>query len=211
MINLTFTGIDVYTKIHNLPRGPEYAVLISNNREGKYIRYPSIHYIDTLLSGLKSYDHKTALHFCGINTICNLLNFRQYFDLIELVDRIQFNGTIPQDLIITAANILSDKEIIFQSSKVTVPPNILKEYNNIKYLVDYSGGNGIVPGEWKAPEFYMEYGMAGGLNPDNVIEQYGNMPKDISWIDMETGVRDDNNFFSIEKVKRVIENVKEIS
>ena len=71
-------------------------------------------------------------------------------------------------------------------------------------LVDSSGGRGEVRSEWPQP--WTPYsGYAGGLNPDNLEEEYNKIAKRAMyakiWIDVESGVRDENDQFDFDKVR----------
>lgn len=81
-------------------------------------------------------------------------------------------------------------------------------------LFDTSGGAGVLPGQWPAawPKVYCGY--AGGLGPENILEQLekigsaaGNQP---FWVDMERRVRsEDDSQFDLEKVRSVLSQVAE--
>jgi phosphoribosylanthranilate isomerase len=81
----------------------------------------------------------------------------------------------------------------------------------IAVLFDASGGKGISPNSWQPPFYGMRCGYAGGLNPDNLEEQLTKIAfvagDETVWIDMETGVRTDNQF-DLDKVNRCLEIVK---
>jgi phosphoribosylanthranilate isomerase len=79
-------------------------------------------------------------------------------------------------------------------------------------LHDSSGGFGREITSVLPPNSLYDTGYAGGINPDNVkrivdlIES--NNPHNIKYyIDMESGVRE-NNLFSIEKCRQVVQNLK---
>ncbi len=89
-------------------------------------------------------------------------------------------------------------------------------------LFDVSGGAGIVPTEWPAPEYiaasdgdredYAYHGYAGGIGPDNVLTEIERIRKVVDkvddhcriWIDMETRVRT-NERLDLDKVVAVLE------
>jgi phosphoribosylanthranilate isomerase len=80
-------------------------------------------------------------------------------------------------------------------------------------LVDASGGRGISPVEWVRPPTDKRVGFAGGLGPDNLEQE---LPRilDVSrfgdWIDMETGLRDDDDWFDVERARAVLEIVQRL-
>jgi hypothetical protein len=63
-------------------------------------------------------------------------------------------------------------------------------------LYDLSGGKGILPSQWPQQVACVYTGYAGGLGPDNVVDQIEKIRSvangDI-WIDMETRVRSDDD------------------
>lgn len=60
-------------------------------------------------------------------------------------------------------------------------------------------------------------GYAGGIGPDNVLEVLGDilLANGImdrpTWIDMETGVRDEHDRFDLARVQRVLEQVAKVN
>lgn len=80
-------------------------------------------------------------------------------------------------------------------------------------LYDGSGGNGINPSRWPRADTTALYGYAGGLGPDNVIDQLPCISEAADgrsfWIDMETKVRShDNQLFDLAKVMRVLKAMR---
>lgn len=72
---------------------------------------------------------------------------------------------------------------------------------NVDMLFDLSGGRGRLPTRWPAAPMGTMVGYAGGLNADNVAEavsKIGPVAGDY-WIDMETGVRDADDRFDLDK------------
>ena len=82
----------------------------------------------------------------------------------------------------------------------------------IEFLFDESRGNGKTMKEYPLPIPQKYNGYAGGISPDNVLAVLHDLSKvvldqDEIWIDMESGVRT-NNEFDLEKVKSVLSDVK---
>ncbi len=91
-------------------------------------------------------------------------------------------------------------------------------------LFDVSGGAGIVPKDWPEPEYvdhqdidadrdhYGYHGYAGGLGPENVMDELARIRRVVDkvdrdcriWIDMETHVRTDE-VLDLAKVRAVLE------
>lgn len=104
------------------------------------------------------------------------------------------------------------KEIIYQWDGVHVEDaeHIAVETS---LLYDTSGGRGHRPsGEWPARPLGLRWcGYAGGINPENVVETVAGIDMvcdRMFWIDMETGVRDDQDKFNMGAVERVLRRVE---
>lgn len=77
------------------------------------------------------------------------------------------------------------------------------------WLYDRSGGHGIVPEKFPPGPNYM-VGYAGGINPDNVLDILDKIEANYPfWIDMETGVRDENDKFDLNNVEKICKLVYE--
>ena len=223
-MKITLTGIDEKTDVKKLYAGikPEWrewveiALLFTVNQEGRN-RYPSIEFIDTVLTSSLDY---MAVHLCGKDTINRVLQGEFYTTLMN-ADRIQVNGKVSQEQLEDFCEMFHDSTIITQH----VPYNYRLLGMDIKFakekleplpyqhsvLVDASGGKGILPTEWVAPfDTKKLFGVAGGLGPHNLREQLKVIPKDCYWVDMETFIRHpDSDLFSIEKTIKCIEIVME--
>lgn len=102
-----------------------------------------------------------------------------------------------------------------QEVYIQCKPNLYDNYENsrgVGMLIDNSGGRGIEE-EWIVYPTKEKIGYAGGLNPSNVVAKTASLINNDSvgdfWIDMESGVRDEDDWFSIEKVRAVLNNLKE--
>ena len=80
---------------------------------------------------------------------------------------------------------------------------------NAAALFDLSGGTGRLSDEWPSSEEFCGY--AGGLTPDNVVDQLERIGQACCyhpiWIDVESGVRDSSDRFRMDEVERFIEAV----
>lgn len=115
---------------------------------------------------------------------------------------------------VAAALRLSEwKEIIFQLDEVNDDLWKSSREKGIRAvpLFDTSGGAGILPHSWPKPYANVYCGYAGGLGPDNLVEQLraistqaiGAVPV---WVDMETRVRSEGDaVFDLDKCRRVLE------
>ena len=102
-------------------------------------------------------------------------------------------------------------EITFQFDGVNhhLPSAFLRRFN-VSALLDASNGSGIAPKVWPHPTGALLCGWAGGLNPDNVSEEIKRIekiayPSRPFWVSLETGVRNTEGGFDLEKCTRVLE------
>lgn len=235
--NITFTGADNKTdpkKLYKLSeKHPEieWGILWYPQKMGQQ-RYPTKRWIKDFLKNKTDNTH-TSLHICGIDA----QNFgykvleSQIWDYISYTDRIQLNfGKMNWNLDAVVAFLQHGKYdfryavnlyhaqspgkyVIIQANKENRILNAcLEDESAIEFLFDESRGNGksIV----SLPEPYpLKYnGYAGGISPDNVaaiVKQLNQKYPDFGeyWIDMETGIRTDNEF-DLTKVKTVLDKIR---
>lgn len=124
--------------------------------------------------------------------------------------RVQINGAVSQMEIEHACYDHPEIQFITQHNKHNL--DLLKfKAPNHQILVDASGGRGISPDKWIRPETDKIVGFAGGLGPDNLVEQMkvirGLAADEPSWVDMEGKLRVDD-WFSIAKAREAIEIFK---
>lgn len=79
---------------------------------------------------------------------------------------------------------------------------------NHSFLFDSSLGKGICPNRWNSPVKNKSCGYAGGLEPDNIVENlckiFSVVNDELFWIDMESGIRTDNKF-DLQKCEDVLQ------
>lgn len=213
---VTITGIDERVSLGELfelqTEFPlvEWGVLFSVSRGGSP-RYPRTTWItDALLPTMNRHQLRCALHVCGRSAIRAALTGLSFVQF----PRIQLNFSYPEyvDDIPTLVNVVehSTVEIITQYNEENKPLlSSLGTCENHSILFDASGGNGIKPEGWHPYLTEPRWcGYAGGLSPDNLAEQLplieaasgGNS----YWIDMESGVRDNQDRLDIDKVQEVL-------
>ena len=82
---------------------------------------------------------------------------------------------------------------------------------NVAALFDTSGGAGVLPEKWLSPANEFPCGYAGGLGPDNVMEQVRKIEavcRKPYWIDMERRVRtEDDSALDMAAVRSVLEQM----
>lgn len=209
---ITCTGLDEQTDLDKVNLlaipGVEFAVLLSENPEGRN-RYPSLHYIKYVADILTD---RLAVHICG-QTARKCLLSSDYDKLLEPVARIQVNGKVTTDELVWITKHFPHHQIITQEAgtpQTYLDPNEMTENHMI--LVDASGGRGKSPDEWFAPKTIKKVGFAGGLGPDNLateILRINEVSRNGWWIDMESKLRNENDWLSLEKCVQVINISKE--
>lgn len=227
--HISFAGIDSKTNLEELIELQkdfpiaEFGFLYSKNWEQNGNRYMNP-------ENIRQYQNKginLSLHLCG-GYARGLLKKGDWSDVLEvfkedlnIFNRIQLNVVgskykhdewiikVPEEV----------QEVIIQQYSFDKMP-VFKSYlnsdktENISILMDTSGGKGIYTKDFDIDDFGkdIKIGFAGGINPDNcieVIERMENLlPKEINyWIDMEQGVRDKSDWFSLEKCRIVCERI----
>ncbi len=195
----------------------EWGILVSEHRtlKGGCARFPT----PAWLSGLQP-SLNLSTHLCGrwVRQLCKgdwswmadsfavgmLLSDSQrvqfnFHACAHTVDRTQMAKDIKKQL--------PGRQVICQIDGVNndIVNYLYAEHCNVAALYDASGGAGKLPVKWEdeLPGIYCGY--AGGLSPDNVVEQLeliegvADVP---SWIDAETHLRsEDNETFDIDKVR----------
>ncbi len=210
-IFITFTGADDNTNVigmvHLASVYPiEWGILFSPDRQGIQPRYPSwttIHKIGQLCPR-----DSLSAHLCGGYSRQLLASANTSIDdsLLEYFGRVQVN---------TSMRGIDTMAIRTWGASLGVQPilqcrSAFPEDINVEWLFDTSGGRGTSPEAWPTPpNGNHRTGYAGGLNPENVaaaVAEIGSQEENF-WIDMETGVRDENDRFSLAKCLAVCEAV----
>jgi len=190
----------------------EWAILCMPENAGQK-RFPSAAWIknfNTHYTGA----HK-AMHLCGsafldfITGSATILALMKGFHRIQL--NLEFGGVKgkydPQDLI---ARIKAHPEFEFIIQYTDKNEDLLPALRTIPHhviLFDQSAGRGIAPQSWPAPIAGHTCGYAGGITPDNAVENITMIAHAAgdtdTWIDMESGIRTDDNF-DLKKVRQVL-------
>lgn len=200
----------------------EFGILCSKNNIGTP-RFPSYEWLDKLYE-IKQYGIPLSMHLCGswVRSIF-LADGKILEDKIQLYfkifDRIQLNfhaqPYFAKDGYLYYIKSFGDKPIIFQMDGTN--ENLYHQVKNFHIIAqpfyDLSGGNGVLPDEWRSP-IGNYCGYSGGLSPENIKENLkklcdivGNIP---IWVDAETRLRSNNDKqFDIEKVVKFAENTKD--
>lgn len=217
---VTFTGADNNTPIDKMialsqkHKCLEWGILFSQTKFG-IPRYPSQDWVDRLPTGLN-----LSAHLCG-KWVEDALNGDMSFNDARF-SRIQLNcGKSRLRTALTSQKLVETCARAFERDRCLALGSIILggDYEGVsdapsskfEFLFDASGGTGESPKTWM-PLFGSEScGFAGGLNPDNLNEELQKMSvvaeDKYIWIDMETGIRS-NNELDLDKVERCLKIVQ---
>lgn len=204
---ITFTGVDGYTDPAGLVQladdyPVEFGLLFSPKRQGFETRYPKLEVISWLTAELPLH---WAAHLCGGDARAWLYEAYCAHDLSNFL-RVQINTTDPMIRPTSVANMAMARNLrAILQCRGEFPP-----VASVDVLFDTSGGLGIKPQDWPVAVNTTFCGYAGGLGPDNVaevVEIIGNYRAHRYWIDMESGVRDENDHFDLGRCRAVCEAV----
>ena len=199
---VTFTGIDDCTDIdivnHISEKYPvEWGILVGGKLSKN--RYPK----NVFNKG--KFPNNCSLHVCGslAQEVLNK-NYTNISNIIEPFSRVQINA------------IKYDYDIILDFYKTFNKPAIIQvrdefpnEVEGISYLYDKSGGKGKVSTYYPVQpiEYNSLVGYAGGIGPNNVTDVLKEINAHNFWIDMETNIRDENDWLDLEKCLYVCEQI----
>ena len=233
---VTVTGADDSTDIDKMfeiqEKYPfvEWGILLSEKyslKDGTG-RFPSKKWLVDLINHKNSAKLNLSGHICGKWVTKTLLgdffppfdiihgNFTDNFSRFQLNTHAEFHKVNFEKLDAILRVLRSNCQgVIFQLDGVNdiMVPMWKRNHRNISGLFDLSHGAGTLPSTWPKPIEGMYCGYAGGLSPDNVVEQMekilivnGNKE---TWIDAETQLRSpDNRVFDLDKVVQFLENSK---
>ncbi len=190
----------------------EWALLYMPERAGQK-RFPSGQWLNDFRAHYKGM-HK-AMHLCGSAFLDFAAGKPETLTVMKGFRRIQLNlefgnvdGKYDPQKLIEQIKAHSEHEFVIQYTdkrKNLLP--VLEKIPNHALLFDGSAGAGVLPGSWLAPISGHFCGYAGGMRPENIkdnIEKIAKAAGDYTtWIDMESGVRTDDNF-DLEKVRRAL-------
>lgn len=207
---ITFTGVDNDTDPAGLVQladdyPVEFGLLFSPKRQGNEPRYPLLTMIEWFVSELPL---RWSAHLCGADARSVLEGGQSPHDrlLAKHFQRAQVNTadpTVQPSAIGNWAARLDIRAILQCRGEF---PRVA----SVDVLFDVSGGHGVKPASWPVAVHSTFCGYAGGLNPANValaVAAIGQFSAERYWIDMESGVRDERDRFSLEKCRAVCEAV----
>lgn len=233
---ISFIGIDSDTNLNELKKLPtltkhkiEFGILYSENKMDNSQRYPNKKEILKMLDGLNSQETNftLSLHLCGQSVSKFLSMNEEIIALCKKFNRVQLN--IPAGEFKNSSNLFKKlNNILSLIDASRLPFIVVLQYNsrnkelldnfineNFHYrncfdiLFDNSGGLGKEI-DTPFPQINNIYcGYAGGINPDNIntiVEKINTVAKQSYYIDMESGIREDD-LFSIQKCQMLLENL----
>jgi hypothetical protein len=203
---ITFTGVDSTVNPYELVRladdyPVEFGLLFSPKRQGIEPRYPDLGVIAWLTEELPL---RWSAHLCGGDARAWLYEDRCEHDL-RTFQRVQINTADPN----IQPSVIGNQAAKRNLRAILQCRGDFPHVASVDVLFDASGGRGIEAKVWPAAAKTTFCGYAGGLKPENVaqavlaIGQQGVR----YWIDMESGVRNEYDHFSIEKCRAVCEAV----
>lgn len=215
---VTITGADDNTYVDDLVKIKkqfpfvEFGILLSSSKQGEP-RYPSKRWIRSLYR--HRFDNLSA-HICGawVDDICNgdwdSIIYDMDYNLLDIFKRFQINTiTKKRNTNIQNAELIQNKQLIFQlgNGNDDILTDAISKGINAVGLFDMSHGRGVSPDEWPTSDEYIGY--AGGLGPDNIVEQLEIIKTKVNtevWIDAETKLRlEIDNVLDITKVVEFLE------
>lgn len=215
---ITFTGIDEYANksdIVNLSREfpiVEFGLLTAKNWKENSTRYPNPEIMHDLYAPNVNY----SLHLCGRFARKALINdytdvYQELSDTLKYYSRLQINVSNMTDkpTYHTEPPHENIKQIIVQTpnnERMDLYNHLALNSDKCVPLFDMSGGRGLYqPTTLESFNFNAPYyGIAGGIDKHNCQQVVNNIlvfdtQQRPFWIDMESGIRDENDKFSIEK------------
>lgn len=202
----------------------EWGILIYPDKEGSP-RYPTKGWIDHFMKWKPSFV-RTAGHLCG-SAVTNFFfentpqeNQEKYSKFNRIQLNFRYDGKRPDWMTTRIYNFhfygdIERSVIVQQNESNNEFIKILKDRLDPGWrpmvLFDSSGGNGKQMTCIQKPLQGFRCGYAGGISPDNVDAVMSSLiaclpDKTEVWIDMESGVRT-NNEFDLKKVRSVMETV----
>lgn len=190
----------------------EWGILFSQAKEGQP-RYPQKEWVAKFIDFIEKNNINLSAHLCGqysrdileknftyFLTICSVL-----FKRIQINYNFKYSHNYNLETLQrwTAQN--AENKIILQYNKSN--STALVPFPNLNILYDSSGGRGKEISDIKPPFDGYYTGYSGGITPDNIeaiCQQISGLygQTDV-WIDMENGIRT-NNEFDLDKVEKVL-------
>ncbi|WP_114946509.1 hypothetical protein [Microvirga calopogonii] len=227
LLSCTLTGVDQQTDLSKVielsSRFPEaeFAILFSPERSGEQKRFPTFEFIQNMLNAGRV---RWAVHLCG-RAVPDFIQSavskghtdwdQQAFQLAThpRVSRLQLNFAFRRAKFTvheldTAIESLAIP-VITQEHRANEGVSCALAAPNHQVLFDASGGRGIPASEWAPPLDGKICGFAGGLGPETLSRALRGIKQVCDgrpfWIDMETRIRDENDWLDLDACERVLQ------
>ena len=206
---ITFTGVDDSTEASHLVElacayPVEFGVLFSPKRQGIEPRYPKLTTIAWLVTNLPAL--RWAAHLCGGDARDVIEHGGSKHDnMLRYFQRAQINTADPKVQPSLIGNWAAERNL----RAILQCRGDFPRVASVDVLFDASGGRGLTPRAWPAANRTTFCGYAGGLRPENVAAAVADigLQQVRYWLDMESGVRDEQDRFDINKCRAVCEAV----
>lgn len=210
----------------------EWAILFSQSKAG-VPRYPSYDWVVELakLNVGNPRPMNLSAHLCGAwvdSAMTGNIGFLN--DSLSAFSRVQLNmgkdrlkSALVCKPLLDAIKVQNSHRFIFGGNYANLSVDGHFFWNNLIHpLFDASGGRGLETKEWPKPfintvsGMQVVFGYAGGLGPDNVLQEIERMsqvvdaelPDTLIWIDMESKLREKTqtqDIFDLKKCEQVLE------
>lgn len=204
---ITVTGADEHTPLTSLTKLVEWSEaeigFLYTARPEERNRYPGMGW---LLEASVIVHGRAAVHICGRGARMRLLN-GELAELVSHCPRIQINGVLDVAEVEQFCALYPTHTIITQHCEANSCLAGHVAAPNHAVLVDGSGGRGISPVAWVRPDTTKAVGFAGGLGPENLLEQLPlirHVAEGEWWVDMEGRLRDENDWFDARRAEVVV-------
>jgi hypothetical protein len=227
MISVTITGaddgvnpLDLISLSADFPF-VEWGLLFSKKRTGT-ARYPTEEWTKKFIGAGIEKGVRVSLHLCGSNYRLLAEGNPAAVPVAIGACRLQVNGYTSAALpgVMSVAERFQSLEFILQARKEETLQEVCRDAEklpNASVLFDPSSGRGVEPFGWPRTPIGSRVGFAGGIKPENVETVIGDIAAAHSfligdfWIDMESGVRDGDDRFSVSRARSVLESVSRIN
>ena len=221
LTRITFTGIDENCALAELiglaRREPrlEFGILYQGPDQPSEPRYPQRPWIVETAARLAQAGVPLALHVCK-DSVLNGITFRETLPALEHFGRMQLNKRISDEHLKDLSCFLDKVNPIKVITQEPVNSGLHLKISapNHQIVFDASGGRGVLSENWPEPIAGHDCGYAGGLGPDTMsraLPAIFNASKGRDfWIDMETGIRDAHDEFSISRATQTLERILEV-
>jgi len=215
---VTLTGADECTDLSALAAlvaehdNLEIGILYTETPDGRP-RYPSLSWIERAIETLPG---RCALHVCGRGAREALVS-GELASLVPQLRRVQVNGHVePWEIFAFAEQapiVIMQWQPGRDSPEFEMATERAQEAGDFthQWLVDGSGGQGLLPKSWARPLCNRAVGFAGGLGPETLAAALPCIASSAEgllwwWVDMESSLRT-NDWFDLDRCRAALDAV----